>query len=195
MFTLTRRGGRRRAAPGGVADVLFLPPVSTQALTGPPVEEVLLLRDEMANLAWAVERRVAGEAGGSVEPIEEHVRGAVAPTPPGEDAALRYTLGTTVPPSWFPLVGVRAAGGPGLQLEQMANRPATVTPRGRLLVLGSPPLPDAEVPREGARLLRDVAIARWADGGTVAWSRRLRRVGRGEGSSGLRFDVAELEDG
>ena len=41
----------------------------------------------------------------------------------------------------------------------------------------------------------DAALARWTDGGTLAWSRRLRRVGRGEGSSGLRFDVAELDEG
>ena len=76
----------------------------------------------------------------------------------------------------------------------MANRDTSVVPRGRFLVLGSPPLPDAEVPREGARLLRDDALTRWTDGATLAWSRRVRRVGRGEGSSGLRFDAAELGD-
>lgn len=194
MFTLTERDP---TAPGrtDVCDLFFLPPVATQVITGPPVEEVHLLRDEMANLVWAVERKYPGESGGSTEPIEELARSAVAAPPPGEAAGLRYLLGTTVPPYWFPMVGVTAHGGPALQLEQMANRAATVVPRGRLLDLGGPPLPDGEVPREGVRLLRDHALTRWTDGATFDWSRRIRRVGRGEGSSGLRFDVAELEDG
>jgi predicted dienelactone hydrolase len=193
MFTLSERDP---AAPPGsaVADLFFLPPVATQILTGAPVEEVLLLRDEMANLAWGVERRYAGEAGGSIEPIEALARSAVAPSPPGAGAALRYVLGTTVPPYWFPLIGVSHGDGPALQLQQMANRDSSVEPRGRFLVLGGPPLPDTEVPREGARLLRDDALIRWTNGATFAWSRRIRRVGRGEGSSGLRFDAAELED-
>jgi hypothetical protein len=193
MFTLSERDAASRLG-SGVADLFFLPPVATQVVSAAPVEEVLLLRDEMANLAWGVERRRAGEAGGSIEPIEELTRSAVAASPPGAGAALRYVLGTTVPPYWFPLVGVPNGAGPLLQLQQMANRDASVVPRGRFLVLGAPPLPDAEVPREGARLLRDHALTRWTDGSTFAWSRRLRRVGRGEGSSGLRFDATELED-
>ena len=194
MFTLTERDPK--APPGtDVTDLFFLPPVATQIITGSPVEEVQLLRDEMANLAWGVERKYPGEAGGFTEPIEEMARSAGALSPPGEGAALRYRLGTTVPPYWFPLVGVTANGGPALQLEQMANRANTVVPRGRLLDLGGPPLPDGEVPREGVRLLREDALTRWTDGATFGWSRRIRRVGRGEGSSGLRFDVAELEDG
>jgi hypothetical protein len=194
MFTLTEHDPK---APQGaaVAGLFFLPPVATQVLTGAPVEEVHLLRDEMANLAWGVERRYQGEAGGGTEPVEELARSGVAADPPGEGATLHYRLGTTVPPYWFPMVGVTDGGGPALRLEQMANRPATVVPRGRLLELGGPPLPDAEVPREGVRLLRQDALARWSDGTTFGWSRRVRRVGRGEGSSGLRFDVAELTDG
>ena len=65
--------------------------------------------------------------------------------------------------------------------------------RGRFLSLGMPDVPDGEVPREGVRLLRDYALARAASGAAVAWARRARRTGRGEGSSGLRFDAAELD--
>jgi hypothetical protein len=195
MFTLTEHEPSR--PPGAkVSDLFFLPPVVTsQILTGAPIEEVHLLRDEMANLAWAVERRYPGEAGGSAQPIEEHARSAIAPSPPGEDAELRYVLSTSVPPYWFPLVGMTSNGGPASQLQQMADRDPSILPRGRFLDLGGPPVADAEVPREGARLVRDEVLTRWADGSTFAWSRRVRRVGRGEGSSGLRFDAAELEDG
>jgi hypothetical protein len=50
---------------------------------------------------------------------------------------------------------------------------------------------DDRLPREGRRLLSDRVLARWSDGSTVAWRRRRATVGRGEGSSGLRFDQAE----
>jgi hypothetical protein len=73
----------------------------------------------------------------------------------------------------------------------MANQNPKVVPRGRFLTIGDPPLPDADVPREGTRLIRDYALIRWTNGATIVWARRVRRVGRGEGSSGLRFDVAE----
>ena len=74
MFTLTERDPGASAAD--VSDLLFLPPVAAQLITSEPVEDVLLLRDEMANLAWAVERRYEGETGNAVERIEENARGA-----------------------------------------------------------------------------------------------------------------------
>jgi hypothetical protein len=191
MFTLTEREPGAPAA--GVSDLLFLAPVAGQPITSEPVEEVLLLRDEMANLAWAVERRYEGETGAAAERIEEHTRALPDHDAPGEDATLRYRLGTTVPRHWFPLVPQVTGGEPRLRLERMANHELSVKPRGRFLSLGGPDLPDGEVPREGARLLRDYALARAASGATVVWARRTRRTGRGEGSSGLRFDAAELD--
>src|SRR5262249_12417460 len=38
------------------ADLFFVAPALPQTLESVPVEEVMLLRDEMANMAWAVER-------------------------------------------------------------------------------------------------------------------------------------------
>lgn len=49
---------------------------------------------------------------------------------------------------------------------------------------------EEEVPREGARVTRNYQLARWLNGSTHLWIRR-KQVGRGEGSSGLRFDTAE----
>ena len=42
-------------------------PRSALSLQGRDIEEVLLLRDETANLAWAVERTVEGEHGRPVD--------------------------------------------------------------------------------------------------------------------------------
>ncbi|TMB87177.1 MAG: hypothetical protein E6J45_12815 [Chloroflexi bacterium] len=71
----------------------------------------------------------------------------------------------------------------------MQNAPASITPLGSFLELGAT-LPDASVPREGRQLLRDYAFTRWSNGASFVWSRRRSRIGSGEGSSGLRFDVA-----
>ena len=193
MFTLSES---EPAAAGATAtsELFILPPVASQAITSEPVEDVLLLRDEMANLAWGVERRYEGERGSAIERIEQFTRTLRERTVPEQEAGLRYELGTTVPPYWFPLVPTALAGGLGLKLERMANQDASVKPRGRFLEVGGPPIPDAEVPREGTRLVRDYLLTRWSNGEPLLWARRIRRVGRGEGSSGLRFDVAELEE-
>jgi hypothetical protein len=44
------------------------------------------------------------------------------------------------------------------------------------------------VPRSGVDVVRTFQLARWIDGRYVLWCGRSRRTGKGEGSSGLRFD-------
>ncbi len=50
---------------------------------------------------------------------------------------------------------------------------------------------DEEIPREGIHVSRHYQMARWIVGSTWTWMAHRRRVGRGEGSSGLRFDAVE----
>jgi hypothetical protein len=52
-------------------------------------------------------------------------------------------------------------------------------------------LEEEEVPRDGAEVKRAFNYARDAKGRAVMWIGRSKRTGRGEGSSGLRFDVVE----
>ena len=145
----------------------------------------MLLRDEGANLGWAIERRIEGDAGVAVERAEQD-RVPPALEPP-ETAGLRYVFGTTVPPYWFPLVPVAGAAGPTLRVATMADDPQV--PRGTLLAIGDL-VPDEEVPREGRRLWRERVLTRWSNGTAMVWTRRRAAVGRGEGSGGLEFDLA-----
>jgi hypothetical protein len=192
MFTLSERDPAARTA-AGVADLFFLPPTAQQVLADRPVEEVLLLRDEMANLAWAVERRYEGARGVAQERHEEAQRNRVPVPPPDTGAQLRYLLGTEVPPYWFPLVPVNVSGALCLAPQRMTNQPASVMPRGTFVRVGGTPVIDCAVPREGRQLLRDFALTRWSNGTSLLWSRRRSGVGRGEGTSGLRFDVASRD--
>jgi hypothetical protein len=50
---------------------------------------------------------------------------------------------------------------------------------------------DEEVPRDGVNVTRSWQLARDPFGRTHLWLGRRKGPGRGEGSSGLRFDIVE----
>lgn len=179
-------------SPG--APVLVLPPSLVGSLHSPVIEEVLFVRDEMANLAWAVERVVEGGAGSPVQRYEEaqaRRQPAASPAVPGAHAArLAYELSTEVPEHWIPLVPIREPAG-GMHLERaQKGASAAAVPRGRILGGASTIIREEEVPRGGARVTRAWQYARWIDGSTCLWVGRRKVPGRGEASSGLQFDRA-----
>jgi hypothetical protein len=164
---------------------------------------VLFLRDEMANMAWAVERVVQSAAGRPLdrfEAFQEIRRRQDQEEPsangggPGEEATT-YRLGTTVPDYWIPLLPVEQ--GTSIRLKRAAlprheagGSEQVLNPKGKVLEPGRDLLlHDEEVPREGAHVTRAYQYARWIDGSTHVWIGRRKQPGRGEGSSGLQFDV------
>ena len=192
------------AGPARVAQLYFLAPALAEIAESPPLEEVALLRDEMANVVWGVERRYQGGAGTPVDRYEEHQRQlAVAQRVETDfgDAQLLYRLATDVPFHWFPFVPVRAAGvAPTAGVVQLERRPLVrivadgssfaPEPRGRILTDAVPlRIEEEEVPRSGTDVIRSYQLARWIDGRYLLWSGRQRKTGGGEGSSGLRFDA------
>jgi hypothetical protein len=196
MFNLTAPATTRR-----VQSLLFLPPVLIDSQESDPREEVAFIRDEMANIAWGVEHFVESDAGTTLDRYEEHQRSLAAGesqrvTTDVGDAELIYRLQSFVPDHWHPFVPVRSAG---LQLERRpvirvaadGSRNA-VEPKGRILRAASPlRIEEHEIPRDGAIVARRFQLTRWTDGTTILWSGRSKRVGRGEGSSGLKYDYVE----
>jgi hypothetical protein len=183
-------------------DVLFIPPVLAGSLHGDPVEDISFLRDEPSNLVWAVERLAPSLAGGAFdrEAARRRDAGMDAPAPPGAADELRYRLATTVPENWIPFQPIRSnPAQPDIRLRRAAalldgaDGPAFSRPLGRILEPDRPDLSlfEEEVPRSGARVIRQYQYARWVDGSTVLWLGRRKGAGRGEGSSGLRFDIVE----
>ena len=183
------------------SNLFFLPPSLLKSLESPPIEEVLFLRDEMANLAWAVERLIEGPAERPLNRFEtylekkRHREREATDKIPAAGAPLRYRLSTEIPDYWIPLMPARA--GQGLRLKRGAvlntdGLPAPVHALGRIL---NPDrgraleLYEEEVPREGVRVTRNYQYTRWLDGSTHVWIGRRKQIGRGEGSSGLGFDV------
>jgi hypothetical protein len=101
---------------------LFVPPPLSDTLEGNAVEEVAFARDEMANLAWAIEKRVQGTSGEPLDRSLEDQRYAIRqqPTVAASDARVLYRLMTPVPGHWLPLLPLRQKGnlGLGIQLER-----------------------------------------------------------------------------
>ena len=178
-----------------VTNLFFLPPTAGRILDGTDLEEVLLARDEMANMAWAVERTIESPTEQATDRSAEAATAALAATEEG--AASVYRLASSVPPNWIPLLPVEQPGANGAVIQRL-RRGAVLQPdgssavfpaKGDILSAGTELLLyDEEIPREGVRMTRARHLARWIDGGAWLWTAYRRQTGRGESSSGLRFD-------
>ncbi|AUI60642.1 hypothetical protein [Amycolatopsis sp. BJA-103] len=192
---------------------LLLPPSVPKVTEGPALEEVLLIRDEAANMVWGIEQTVTtpiGEPRRGSEAAAEVVtfRRRLAEATEAADAdppraPISYVLMNTVPEHWIPFIPVHEPGDHREIRLQRAAMPGVVDqkpvePRTTLLRPGlDQPQPgqkpqyfvnEEEVTQAGTRLSVAYNRTRWRDGRVVVWLSARRGVGRGEGSSGLAFD-------
>lgn len=202
MFTLSLVA-KDPSGSAGVGEFFFLPPASAATLLeSAPLEDVRFLRDEMGDMVWAVEETIQDEAGnpvpGYVAPPFGSATAASGGAASGADA--RFRLASGVPQNWIPFLVVQTgeASRP-LQLEMAGLVPTDdggkrpVQPKGRILSSSQQPLRiyEQEVPRSGVSVARKIRYARWLRGTNHLWVARLKTVGKGEGRSGLRFDVLD----
>src|SRR5262245_31144335 len=197
MFQLTPMGASLSTNSTANASLFLLPPALVKTIESRPIEEVLFLRDEMANMAWGVERIIESK---SERPINRFEEQRYVVTPPSEQTSetLTYRLSTDVPDYWIPLLPVRTDAGLRLRRGRLLKANGSQEPieaRGKILV-PDPASGDGlsifeeEIPREGVRVTRTYQLTRWQDGSTHLWIGRRKVVGSGEGSSGLQFDTA-----
>jgi hypothetical protein len=167
---------------------LYIAAGPVQAIEGPALEEVHFLPDEVANVAWAVERVVPRNLGrGRI--LTDPPAAAPISMPPG----LAWTLLPPAPPgNWFPLlpatIGRLALGA---LWSERDRRPA-----GRLLTeLRNlrQPLHQEEVPPEGAQASRRWQSARAIDGSLHFWIGRSKTPRRTDIAPAVRFDVVEYK--
>jgi hypothetical protein len=202
---------------------LAILPVAQKVLDGRPQDEVMLVRDEMANMVWAVERAItlpSGDPKFGAEAGRELLAFLTAdferrhghlPEPPAfaEGAKVRYRVMTSVPEQWIAMIPVHVTGdNRQIQLQRAAMLrifdgddvdPLPVRPRTWLMRQGLDDgdpyfLHEEEVPRAGVVVTRGYARTRWRDGRVWVWLGARKRTGRGEASSGLAFDqLADLQ--
>jgi hypothetical protein len=186
-------------------DHFFLAPTLMRTVEGKPLEEVLFLRDEMANLAWGIEGIVEGPSGRAFDRRQVYAerRPSVSAPANARADALVWRLASDVPDYWIPLIPVQIDKTSG---AIAFRRGATLRPDGSLntqsaqsrVLMPDPQnkldLFEEEIPREGARVTRAFQYTRWFNGAPLLWIGRRKLPGRGEGSSGLKFDTAKKSE-
>ena len=193
------------SSSGGGRGFVLPPSAGETAQYSAAIEDVRFIRDEMANMVWGVEHTIEGGLGQPLDGYERTGRRnaapPVVPSTPDPTVPLEYILQTTVPENWIPFLPVAIdplSGAVALERAAML-RPGTldpIRPVGRIL---NPALPtntpyriaEEEVSRTGTRIQRVIGRSRGTRGGTFLWIGRRKGAGRGEGSSGLRYDLAQ----
>lgn len=209
MFTLQNKG------KAGADDLsMLLLPTAPKIQESAPIDEVLLLRDEVANMVWGIERVVPlasgrGKSGFEAATelrayLQKLLQLGPEPAEKTYDAPIRYQVMNSVPENWIPFIAVHEPGSqrqirlqraamPRLLDGDPSPRPDRVTPRSILLREGldkglSYFIHEDEVPRAGAVVSHKYQRTRWYDGRVFTWLGVRKITGQGEGHSGLAFD-------
>jgi hypothetical protein len=212
MFTLSVKGSLEVPADTS----LFLPPAIAKGQEGAPQEEVYFIRDEMANMVWAVETvvpLVGGHGGSGKDAALETLRYHEALVNEGNpapvldyQAPISYLAMTTVPENWIPFVPVHVPNSNRevqlqrsrmLRIIEGAGEPFPKVPPLTTLVregldAAAPAqyfVHEEEVPRAGVRVTQSFQRTRWTSGQAYVWLGARKQAGRGERSSGLAFDT------
>ena len=212
MYTLSTTGSEAVAADMS----LMLLPTVPKIQEGAPLEEVRLLRDEMANMVWGLEHTIPLPSGDSKAGREAALElhnyyqrlvdaGPGLGTTIDYHANIRYQIMNSVPEHWIPFIPVHMTNDHReIQLQRAAmprilegdpNDPVKIRPRTQLLRPGLDTVPaqaymlfEEEVPRAGIVVTHSYQRTRWFNGKVFNWLGARKQTGRGEGSSGLAFD-------
>ena len=213
MFNLNVKGRHNEPADSSI----LLLPTTAQMLENEAVEDVALVRDEMANMVWAIEKKILlphgwTRSGGGVatETRSFHERMVAAQSgslPPVEwKAPIRYEVMNSVPENWIPFIPTHRGDGNVREIQlQRAAMPRLIAndtesiqkvrPRTQVIRPGLDSTPmrsyfihEEEVTRAGIRVSHSFQRTRWLGGRTALWLGVRKQTGRGEGSSGLAFD-------
>ena len=192
MFLLSIKG--KGHEPADLS--LLIPPAAQQVLEGEPLEEVMLARDEMANMVWGVETTIplpSGEAKDGRQAAYEtraffeqdfvrRLGAPPAPPPAAEAAKIRYKVMSSVPENWIPLIPVHVPNdnretqlqrGSMLRvLEGDTFPPSLVRPRTSLLRQG------LDQPAPAAYFLHEEEVSRAGVRVTQSFQRTRWRDGR-----------------
>jgi len=120
MFLMSIKGTGHQPADTSLAIL----PVAQKVLEGQPLEEIMLARDEMANMVWGLEKTIALPSGdpkqGSEAAYETRAyfvndfvrRQGHPPEPPpaAPGAKIRYQVMSDVPENWIPMIPVHVDG-------------------------------------------------------------------------------------
>lgn len=177
-----------------VLSLLFVPNIALDVLDNDELEEIIVMRDEEANLVWAVERRYQRPDGTAVVNGDgSDAQPAAAPATANDRP--RYRFRADVPRHWIPYVPrkIEAVGGDTYLRRGRTDESATrEKPQHHTRIVGeSWQLREEEIPRSGLRIRRLRRFARGSDGKGFGWVARTREAANRLPQPGLSFDYLE----
>lgn len=125
-------------AAAGVRDnSLLLLPIAPKIQQGELIEDVMLIRDESANMVWGIEKTIclpSGEPKRGIEAARESLafyegigsQSGGTTSVPAPVAAFRYQLMTSVPENWIPFIPIHVANDNREIQLQRASMPRIV---------------------------------------------------------------------
>ena len=134
MYSLNSKGKQREPAD---SSLLILPTVE-KIMEGKPLEEILFIRDEIANMVWAIEKKIplasgTGKQGGEAayelhkfyqKILDQEIGdGVIIPEDIEFKANIRYQIMNTVPENWIPFIPVHVTGSTREIQLQRASMP------------------------------------------------------------------------
>lgn len=214
-----------RDDPSQVDTRLLLLPTSPKHLKSSPIEQVVFIRDEGANMVFAIEKIVIDELGKGKDGqemslalsnlVKELVTTSAPPVLIDNDAKIKYLLVTDLPEHWIPFIPNHVPGATfravrlqraAMPRTELAGGQPVVRPRTGILQEGlnmdTTPITqddpyyinEEEVTKAGTQVSKYYQRFRWLNGKVFLSLGRDRRVGRGGGASGLKFDQIEFKD-
>lgn len=186
---------------GALSDFIVLAPTLGISDDADPLEDVLFLRDNMAALAWAVERKLPGALDLPVDGYEQYLArlrldpSATPPPPSAGSPGIAYTVEHAVPDNYIPMLPVLSQTGVLLLRRGTMDVPGPggtvvqLQPHSSILQPGTPfYLTERVVTPTGVEVQKAFRRTRWTDGSTLVWLGLQSGPGRGLGWSGLKFD-------
>jgi hypothetical protein len=185
LWRLTDTTGQQRGA-----SLLFVPPPPAGGLESDAIEEVALVRDELANLAWAIELTVPSPVGGGrFVDRRTPLAGEVASEVAGDPDQLRYVPFPALPPDRVPLTRLDRDGQTWLARATVVDDRIVIQPvEGRFLT-DAFRVRDEEVGIDGIILTRRHQLALGRDGQRHLWIARAKRPGASRPGERVAFDA------
>lgn len=194
MFTLSPAApGGGASAPGLDGRFLLLPNVAQAVLYNDDIEDVRFVRDEEANLVWAIEHRYTRPDGVPV------VDGGTQPAPPAAaPGPPRFVLRSETLPHHIPYVprqidpGSTTGGETYLRRARSLESATQADPQYKTRIVAEAwRINEEEIPRSGSRVRRTACYARGSNGCGYHWVGRIKEAGRPAIAPGMNFDYIE----
>ena len=187
----------------------FVPPTISRGEIGRPVEEVHFLRDEMANMVWAVEENINDGCGGvrsgktmadKIEDILKKQEGDEVAV--DEDAEYSYLFQNRVPVNWIPFIPQKIKGEIRDILFRRGRMPVfynggyhsvrpstsilrTTKENGRVIPFV---VNEEELSAVGVKVMLTPQRVRWYNGESFMWYGLSKKFGGLQLNSGLMSD-------